>query len=95
MAKKKTLIKIYILLAVLAAIFLPGFSKYNQLRSQNILLRNKVRGLEGEKKDLLNEVRRLKTDSVYVERKAREKMGVVKKGEIVYRVSEEESEKKK
>ncbi len=87
---KKDLIKILIVLAILLAVFLPGFSKHQRLLFENRSLKGKITELEKSKMNLLGEIRLLKTDPVYVEGKAREKMGVVKKGEIIYRVVPEE-----
>lgn len=40
-----------------------------------------------ENKELVNEVALLKTDLTYIERIARDELGMVRKGDIVYRVS--------
>jgi cell division protein FtsB len=80
---KKGFIKIYIAAAVLGAIFLPSFFKYCELRSQNRSLKERMDELKTENRRLSDEVRRLKTDPVYVELKAREKMGLARKGEII------------
>ncbi len=77
----------------LALLFLPGFSKYQELRSQNRSLRVAVTALEKENKRLREERKKLETDVVFVEKMAREKMGVVRKGEIVYRAVPEEEKK--
>jgi len=90
---KKDLTKSCILIAVLAAIFLPGFAKYQDLRNQNATLKNKIEALRKENNRLREERKRLETDTVYTERKAREKMGVIRKGEIIYRVVPEEEKK--
>ena len=86
---KKGLLRLYIIAAILIAVFLPGFAKYQRLRSQNSNLKATIAKLETENRRLLAERRRLETDPVYVEKKAREKLGVVKKGEIVYKVPSE------
>ena len=63
--------------------FLPPFVKYQLLHWKSIQLDSRVKALMEEIKRLKAEKTRLETDISYVERKAREKMGVVKKGEIV------------
>ena len=70
---------------ILLAIFLPPFIKYQVLSWRGWELENKIRALREETKKLEAEKIRLQTDITYVERKAREKMGVVKKGEIIFK----------
>ena len=82
---KKGLIKIYIGAALLAAVFLPGFVRYQELKEKNAALKIQLEELKRENRRLDEERKRLETDPVYVERKAREKMGFVRKGEIVYK----------
>jgi cell division protein FtsB len=90
MAKKKGFVKGCLAIAALVTIFLPGFSRYQELKFQNRSLQTKIAELKAENKRLLEEKRRLETDIVCVEREAREKLGVVRKGEIIYRVVPEE-----
>jgi len=77
--------KLYIAIAVFLFIFLPPFAKYQELRYKNRRLEDKALFLTAENKDLEMKKRRLETDISYIEKKAREKMGLVKKGEIVLR----------
>ncbi len=81
--KKKIPVKRIILIVVLAVIFLPPFVKYQQISWKSRELDNQIRALREEIKKLEAEKIRLQTDITYVERKAREKIGVVKKGEII------------
>ena len=64
-------------------IFLPPFVKYQELRYKNKRLEERINALKEENKRLAEEKRRLETDITYIEKKAREKIGVVRKGEIV------------
>jgi len=80
---KKTSFRFLIYIAILLAVFLPPFAKYQELRYRNKGLEREIKALKKETKRLEEEKRRLQTDISYVEGKAREKMGVVKKGEIV------------
>ena len=82
---KKSIVRISIFTVILAAIFLPPFVKYQELRWRNMELENKIRTLRDEAKKLEAEKLRLQTDITYVERKARENIGVVKKGEIIFK----------
>lgn len=83
--KKKFPVKRIILIVVLTVIFLPPFVKYQQISWKSRELDNQIRALKEEIKKLEAEKIRLQTDITYVERKAREKIGVVKKGEIILR----------
>jgi len=83
MAQKISRTKIYIAAAVLIAVFLPSFAKYQELRYKNKKLDEEIVSLQKESKRLEEEKRKLETDITYIEKKAREKMGVVRKGEIV------------
>ncbi|MDP3790559.1 MAG: septum formation initiator family protein [Candidatus Omnitrophota bacterium] len=81
--EKKSLIKISVFTLILLAIFLPPFIRYQQLCWKSKSLDNQVKALRVETKKLEAEKLRLQTDITYVERRAREKIGVVKKGEII------------
>jgi cell division protein FtsB len=70
----------------LLVIFLPGYAKLQILRDKNAELASKVRKLHIENALLQQELERVQTDPVYQERIAREKMGVVRKGEIPIKI---------
>ena len=86
--------KIIIAAIALIVIFLPPFAKYQEMRYKNQKLAERIKSLEEESKKLSEEKRRLETDIAYIEKKAREKMGVVRKGEIVIRETAEQPAKK-
>ena len=70
-------------------IFLPGYAKLQDLRQKNFELESKIVALQQENKDLINKKELLENDPFYLEEVAREKMGVTKKGEVVYKITEE------
>jgi len=82
MAKKRL---IYILVAVFAfgAIFLPGFSKLQELKEENRNLGKRVEILKKANKELREEKEKLENDPTYIEKIAREKLGMARKGEII------------
>jgi len=90
MAKKRRIIGLVLFTAVAALVFLPGFSKYQEMKAKERQLDEKIRSLEAENQKLSEKVRKLEQDSRYIEKRAREKLGVVKKGEVLYRVVDEE-----
>ena len=83
---------------VILIIFLPGYSKLQKLKEKNRLLNSEIEKLDKENRDLAQQINRLETDPFYVERKARDKMGIGKRGEVRYKIiyeSEEEDVKNK
>ena len=64
----------------LLVIFLPGYTKLQELKDRNRDLENKIKRLNIENSLLEQEIGRIQSDPIYQERIAREKLGVVKKG---------------
>jgi len=71
---------------VIAVIFLPGYIKLMQLKVRNMHLESEISRLERENLKLYKEKKKLENDINYVEKVARESMGVTKKGEIPIRI---------
>lgn len=71
---------------LLLVIFLPGYSKLQELRDKNRDLEVKMRKLKIENSLLQQEIKSIENDPVYQEKIARDKMGVVRKGEIPLRL---------
>jgi cell division protein FtsB len=67
-------------------LFLPGYTKLQDLKDRNRDLEDKIRRLRIENTLLQQEVARIESDSTYQEKIAREKMGLVRKGEIPVRI---------
>jgi cell division protein FtsB len=80
---KKELAAVSVIIAGLVLIFLPSFAKYQELSNKNNMLNRKILAANEEIKRLEGEKIRLQTDIAYIEKRAREKIGVVRKGEIV------------
>lgn len=83
MAKKVNRTKIILVSALFAIIFMPSFVKYQYLLYKNRSLEERIKFLTEDNKRLEKERMRLETDISYIEKTAREAMGVVRKGEIV------------
>ena len=62
-------------------------------RQKNIENERKIAHLKEKNKKLEEERRLLEEDPVYLERVAREKMGLVHEGEMIYRLTPEEKQK--
>lgn len=78
----------YFLLCVgiLLVIFFPGYCHMQELRQKNRDLEENIKKLQAENLKFSQERERLEKDPEYLERLGREKLGIVKKGEVVYRV---------
>jgi len=72
--------------------FLPAYSKIQKLKSKDTALSQKLKYLEQENKMLQEEIQMLKTDPVYIEEVARDKLKVARDNEIIYRVIEGDEE---
>ncbi len=70
----------------LLVIFLPGYTKLQELRDKNRELENRVKRAIVENSLLEEEIRSIKNDPVYQEKIARQKLGVVRKGEIPIKI---------
>jgi cell division protein FtsB len=70
----------------LLIIFLPGYTKLQELRDRNRDLETRIRQLNVENALLQQELERTENDALYQEKVAREKMGVVRKGEIPIKI---------
>ncbi len=78
--------------ALLLILFLPGYTKLQELRDKSHDLEEKIRRLKKENYLLQQELMRIANDPVYQEKIARDKMGVVRKGEVPIRIVPQEKE---
>lgn len=78
---------LYVVMALfLLGMFLPGYAKFMELRSKNDYLEREIERLERENLRLYNEKVKLEEDIDYIEKVARESMGVAKEGEIPVKI---------
>ena len=75
-----------VFLALILIIFFPGYAKIQEMRQKNKKLESDIKKLKAENIALSLEKEKLETDPNYLEQVAREKLGIVKKGETVYRL---------
>lgn len=71
---------------LLLILFLPGYIKLQESRAKNRQLEDKFRKMVIENSLLQEELRRVENDPFYQEKIARDKMGVVRKGEIPIKI---------
>ena len=56
------------------------------MRLENEVLKEKIERLEAENSGLLQEKEALENDPVFLEREAREKLGITRENEVIYKV---------
>ena len=71
---------------LLLVLFLPGYTKLQESRAKNRQLEEKFRKIAIENSLLQEELKRVQNDPFYQEKLARDKMGVVRKGEIPIKI---------
>ncbi len=67
-------------------IFVPRWRDMQDLHQKNIDYTQKIEELKKLNQELNEEKRRLEEDPVYLEKVAREKMGLAREGEVVYKI---------
>ena len=82
----KNAITLFIITFVILVLFLPSYSKMQDLRQKNREYAQRIEDLEAKNKKLLQEKSMLENDPDYVEKVGREKMGLIRQGEKVYKV---------
>ena len=83
----KNAIGLFILTIVVLILFLPSYTKMQDLKQKNIDYRRQIEQLQQKSVELKEEKRRLENDPVYLEKVAREKMGLIREGEVVYKIT--------
>lgn len=78
---------------ILAILFLPGYTKIQELKERNRDLEKKNKRLNIENELLERELKRIESDAIYQERILRDKMGVVRKDEVPVKVIPGEKKK--
>lgn len=68
-------------------LFLPSYTKLQDLKQRNTDYERQIQILKERKIKLTEEKRLLEQDPVYLEKVAREKMGLIRKGEVIYKIT--------
>ena len=74
------------LLILFIFFYLPGLSRVQELRLEEERLWKELKELEGEIQALKEEKELLEKDRAYLEKVAREELGLVRPGEMVYKL---------
>lgn len=81
---------LFLIVFAVGLIYLPGATKYLKLKHKEAELTSEITRLSSEIKKLRQEEHLLKTDITRLEQVVRQELGLVKPGEIVIKVVEEE-----
>ncbi|KPK40012.1 MAG: hypothetical protein AMJ78_07625 [Omnitrophica WOR_2 bacterium SM23_29] len=92
MAKRKVIWFLFFASAAVVMIFLPGISRYHQLKARQAKLDDSIERLKKDELNLRREQEKLQKDPTYIEKVAREKLQVTKKGETIVRVENKNAE---
>ena len=71
---------------VILAVFLPSYAKMQDLKKKNRDYVQEIDDLHKRNAQLENEKHLLETDPAYFEKVGREKMGLIREGETVYKI---------
>lgn len=83
-------ISIIVLIALFVIFYLPGYSHYQELATREADLREEVATYKTTNEKIIDELELLRTDISYLEKLVRDRMGLVKPGEEIYKIVEEE-----
>jgi cell division protein FtsB len=81
----KNAIGLFIFTVIILLVFLPSYSKLQDLKQKNQDYAQRIKDLEAKNKKLIQEKHLLETDPEYIEKVGREKMGLVRPGEKIYK----------
>lgn len=83
----KNAIWLFVFTIIVLAVFLPSYTQMQDLRQKNLEYSRQIKQFKQENARLAEEGRRLEEDPVYLEKVAREKMGLIREGETVYKIT--------
>jgi cell division protein FtsB len=81
--KKVALIVVTIAVVIVFILLLPGYTKLQDLIAENRRLEKRIAELKNSIDTLEEEKDKLQSDILYIEKVAREKLGVVREDEVV------------
>ncbi|MFA5087923.1 MAG: septum formation initiator family protein [Candidatus Omnitrophota bacterium] len=84
---------LFLFATVILFVFLPSYTKMQDLQQKNVEYKREIDLLQKKRDHLIREKKLLESDPVYLEKVAREKMGLVREGEVIYRLLPEEEKK--
>ncbi len=90
--KLKTQIIFFASIIIALLLYLPSLFKIQDLKQTNNDYKNQISHLTQKNENLIEERRLLEEDPEYLEKVAREKMRIMREGEVMYRIREEAAE---
>ncbi|MGQ0793729.1 MAG: FtsB family cell division protein [Deltaproteobacteria bacterium] len=88
---KKSILRISLLLPVIlftVYVFSREIAHLDVLREENERIKAKIERIEGDNDELRRRIKAVTTDKPYIEKMAREELGMIKQGEKIYRFTE-------
>ncbi|MBI2487768.1 MAG: septum formation initiator family protein [Deltaproteobacteria bacterium] len=88
---KKTVVRSILIVSLTLAVvylFTREISEVMFLREENEKIEKKIEELEFANKELEGKIKAIKSDKRYIEKIAREELGMIKEGDKVYRFAE-------
>lgn len=82
----KNALSLFIFTVIILGLFLPSYSKMQEMKQKNDEYSKRIAALEAKTTRLENEKHLLETDPEYLEKVGREKMGLIREGEKVYKI---------
>ena len=86
---------LFLLCVFVLALFLPSYTQLQDLKQKNKDYAQEIRELTRKNAELKKERRLLEDDPIYLEKVARERLGLIGEGETVYKLVPVNSEKVK
>ncbi len=85
---KKILLVVIVILFVFLAIyaFTPCIIEQRKLNKQIANLENEIRKVRESNEKLTKEIHALKNDPLYIEKLARKELGLIRSGEVIYKL---------
>jgi len=74
-----------VLVALVIYLYIDGIERFYKLHLENEKTKAKIEEIAYENRSLEMEIDALKNDKLYIERVAREELGMIKEGEKIYR----------
>ncbi|MDP8259337.1 MAG: septum formation initiator family protein [Candidatus Aadella gelida] len=88
MERKKIVVSTAIIGVLIAAFLVPGQVRLKTLQEDNERYKQRIKMLKEHNQDLEKELLEVTEDPDYVEKKARDKLGIIRKGEVIYRTKD-------
>ena len=83
----KNALWLFAVTSIILFVFLPSYSRLQDLRQKNAEYAHEVKRLTVDNNLLAQEIMRLEHDPIYLEKVARDKMGLIREGEVVYKIT--------